>query len=123
MYGELSDDLNTGEEQRHSSGWEMGLDLLSPWVALVGVKNFRWVQGTRDDRGQMRYRWQYTPLSDGQAPLPEFFDYLTKLDYDGIVSLHSEYKGASSFKQMTTNELLAQSVQDLRYLKSLTNDG
>src|SRR5262245_20232174 len=23
------------------SGWELGLDLLGPWIALVGVKNFR----------------------------------------------------------------------------------
>lgn len=101
------------------AGWEMGLDLLAPWVALVGVKNFRWLAAARDDRGQQRYRWEYCPLADGQAPLPEFFARLKEIKYDGIVSLHSEYKGETSFRRLTTPELLAQSAADLTYLKSL----
>lgn len=101
------------------AGWEMGLDLLAPWVGLVGVKNSRWIETSRDNRGQQRYRTQYTPLADGQAPLPEFMAYLRQLKYDGVVSLHSEYKGGSSFRQLTTPELLTQSVDDLKYLKSI----
>jgi sugar phosphate isomerase/epimerase len=101
------------------SGWELGLDLLAPWIALVGVKNFRWLTAARDEKGQQRYRWEYTPLADGQAPLPEFMAYLRQLRYDGIVSLHSEYKGATSFRRLSTPELLAQSAADLKYLKSL----
>ena len=101
------------------SGWEMGLDLLAPWVALVGVKNFRWLPDARDKLGQMRYRWEYTPLADGQAPLPEFMALLRRLEYDGIVSLHSEYKGKSSYRRLTTPQLLAQSAADLMYLKRL----
>ena len=101
------------------AGWEMGLDLVAPWLALVGVKNFRWLPAERDGRGQLRWRWEYCPLADGQAPLPEFMDLLRRLKYDGVVSLHSEYKGETSFRRMTTPELLAQSAADLRYLKSL----
>ena len=101
------------------SGWELGLDLLGPWVALVGIKNFRWLPAARDRQGQQRYRWEYTPLADGQAPLPEFMGYLRQLKYDGIVSLHSEYKGGSSFRRLTTPELVEQSAADLRFLKSL----
>jgi sugar phosphate isomerase/epimerase len=102
------------------NGWEMGLDLLAPWVALVGVKNFRWLPDARDRHGQQRWRWEYCPLADGMAPLPEFFAYLRRLTYDGVVSLHSEYKGASSFRRLSTPELLDQSAADLRYLRSLT---
>lgn len=101
------------------AGWEMGLDLLAPWIALVGVKNYRWRPAARDGRGQQRYRWEYCPVADGQAPLPEFFDILRNLKYDGIVSLHSEYKGESSFRRLTTPELLAQSAADLAYVKHL----
>ena len=101
------------------SGWEMGLDLLAPWVALVGVKNFRWLPGDRDKHGQRRYRWEYTPLADGQAPLPEFMALLRRLEYDGIVSLHSEYKGESSYRKLTTPQLLMQSAADLVYLKEI----
>ena len=39
-----------------SFGWEMGLDLVAPWIALVGLKNFRWLEDERDRFGQMRYR-------------------------------------------------------------------
>lgn len=102
-----------------ASGWEMGLDLVAPWLALVGIKSFRWLPGHRDERGQMRFRWEYCPIADGQAPLPEFVGYLKRLNYDGVVSFHSEYKGASSFRKLTTPELLAQSAADLRYFKAL----
>ncbi len=101
------------------NGWELGLDLLAPWLALVGVKNFRWLPAERDTRGQQRYRWEYCPLADGQAPLPEFVGYLRQLGYDGLVSLHSEYKGESSFRRLSTPELLEQSAEDLRYWKRL----
>jgi sugar phosphate isomerase/epimerase len=101
------------------SGWEMGLDLVAPWLAVVGVKNFRWLPAGRDARGQARWRWEYCPLADGQAPLPEFMDYVRTLKYDGVVSLHSEYKGATSFRRMNTPDLLVQSAADLRYLKTL----
>jgi hypothetical protein len=53
------------------------------------------------------------------APLPEFVAYLRRLKYDGTVSLHSEYKGETSFRRLTTPELLDQSAADLRYLKGL----
>ena len=53
------------------AGWEMGLDLVAPWLVLVGVKNFRWLLAERDAQGQLRWRWEYCPLADGQAPLPE----------------------------------------------------
>jgi sugar phosphate isomerase/epimerase len=49
------------------AGWEMGLDLLAPWIALVGVKNFRWLPNQRGAQGQQRWRWEYCPLADGMA--------------------------------------------------------
>ena len=101
------------------NGWEISLDLLAPWVALVGVKNFRWVETSRDKKGQMRYRPIQVPLADGQSPLPEFMAYLKTLRFNGVVSLHSEYKGADSFRDLSTAQLLEQSKSDLTYLKSL----
>lgn len=95
------------------AGWEMGLDLLAPWIALVGVKNFRWKESGRDPKGQAKFSAEYVPLQDGQAPLPEFMGYLKALKYDGVVSLHSEYKGIG------VRELLDQSAKDLVYFKSI----
>lgn len=101
------------------AGWEMGLDLLAPWLALVGIKSFRWLPAERDENGQQRWRWEYCPLADGMAPLPEFVGYLKRLKYDGVVSFHSEYKGASSFRRLKTPELLDQSAADLKFWKGL----
>jgi sugar phosphate isomerase/epimerase len=69
----------------------------------------------------MQFRSQYVPLADGQANLPRFMKRLREIDYDGIVSLHSEYKGGSSFRVLNSRELLDQSATDLRYLQSLTD--
>ena len=44
------------------SGWEMGLELLVPWVSLVGVKKFLWHQLQRNAKGQMEFRTQYLHL-------------------------------------------------------------
>lgn len=102
-----------------TAGWEMGLDLLAPWLALVGMKNSRWIEDGRDEKGQLRFRAQYTPLQDGHAPLPQFVARLQEVGFDGVISLHSEYKGGSSFRVLTTPELLDQSAEDLKYLKTL----
>ena len=102
-----------------NSGWEMALDLLAPWIALVGVKNYTIVPTERDSFGQQRFQAKYVPLADGIAPLPQFFQRLKQIGYDGIVSLHSEYKGRGSFRKLTTPELLEQSAADLRYLKQV----
>ena len=101
------------------TGWEMALDLLAPWVALVGMKNFRWVAPTAEPGKPTRAVPNYAPLADGQAALPEFVHRLQQLKYDGIMSLHSEYKGPDSFRNLSTPELLAQSAEDLKYLKTL----
>ena len=95
------------------SGWEMGLDLLGPWVALVGIKNYRWVERGRDDKGQATWATQYVPIQDGQAPLPQFVERLKQIKYDGIVSFHSEYH------ELKTPALLEQSRKDLAYFKTL----
>ena len=45
---------------------------------------------------------------------------LQEIQYDGVISLHSEYKGGSSFRVLTTDELLSQSESDLKYLRTLS---
>lgn len=96
------------------SGWEMGLDLLAPWVALCAVKNFRWKETGRDDKGQMRYGVEYVSVADGQAPIPEFMARLKQTGFNGVVSVHAEYKGIEA------PQLLERAAADLKYLKSVT---
>jgi sugar phosphate isomerase/epimerase len=102
-----------------NAGWQQGLDLLAPWIALVAVKNFVWVQGDRDKTGQQRWHTQTVPVADGVAPLPNFFAMLKKIGYDGTYSLHSEYKGSHTFKDLSTDECLKQTAADLKYFRSI----
>ena len=90
------------------------MDLLAPWVSLCAVKNFRWKDAGRDDKGQMRYGVEYVSVADGQAPIPEFMARLKDIKFDGVVSVHAEYKGVAA------PELLERAAGDLKYLKSLS---
>ena len=87
------------DDRRRPTGWELGLDLLAPWLALVGVKNFRWLPPTATATASGAGVGSTAPSPTGMAPLPEFIGYLRQLRYDGVVSLHSEYKGESSFRR------------------------
>lgn len=100
-------------------GWRQGLDLLAPWISLVAVKNFAWEQGHRDPVGQMRWTTKAVPLADGVAPLPDFVAVLKKLGYDGVYSLHSEYKGGHSFQNLDTEGCIKQTAKDLEFFKKL----
>ena len=100
-------------------GWRQGIDLLAPWIALVAVKNFAWEVAGRDERGQQRWRTKTVPIADGVCPLPEYLAALKKVGYAGIYSLHSEYKGAHSFQDLSTEECLQQTATDLQHLRSL----
>jgi len=100
-------------------GWRQGLDLIAPWLALVAVKNYDYQPKARDPRGQMRWRHRVVPVADGISPIPEFVALLRKLKFDGTYSLHSEYEGSGSFRDMSPEECLQQTAVDLKYLKKL----
>lgn len=100
-------------------GWRQGLDLLAPWIGLVSVKNFAWERGERDKRGQQRWHTKTVPIADGVCPLPDFVATLKQIGYAGVYSLHSEYKGSHSFKQLDTDGCLRQTAVDLKYFRTL----
>ncbi|MAX35901.1 TIM barrel protein [Gimesia sp.] len=101
-------------------GWRQGLDLLGPWIALCAVKNFAWERGDgRDKHGQQIWEAKTVPVADGISPIPQFVDALRKLGYKGTFSLHSEFKGRHSWKELSTQECLAQTAVDAKYFRSL----
>lgn len=102
-----------------SDGWRQGLDLIAPWLSLVAVKNFAFRAQGRDQHGQVQWRHEVVPIADGVSPLPKFVAALKSIGFDGTYSLHSEYEGSGSFKDMSTEECLAQTAEDLKYLRGL----
>jgi sugar phosphate isomerase/epimerase len=98
-------------------GWRQALELLGPRIKLVAVKDFDWA--SEPGRPKAVWRSRQVPLKDGLVPWPEFFKALAALGYDGPVSLHSEYKGSHSWRDLSTDQLLAQTAEDLAFVKGL----
>jgi sugar phosphate isomerase/epimerase len=100
-----------------SGGWRQGLELLGPSLRIVAVKDFGW----KSEPGRTKVRWetQQVPLRDGLVPWGEFFEHLQERKYDGPVSLHSEYKGSHSWRDLSTPELIEQTAADLAFVRSL----
>ena len=98
-------------------GGRQSLELLGPRIKMLAVKDFGWVRS--DGSPKATWRSQLVPLKDGLVPWPEVFQALKALRFDGPVSLHSEYKGPHSGKDLDTEALLAQTAEDLAFAKSL----
>lgn len=94
------------------SGWKMGIDLLSPYIRLVAVKDFGWFKR----RGAKNWEFRLIPLSQGMVRWHEVFSCLADIGYNGPVSLHSEYE------YMNLNELLDQTQRDLQYVKRVVKE-
>jgi sugar phosphate isomerase/epimerase len=99
------------------SGWRMCLDLLSPWVSLVAVKSMAWEHSYDPALAQERWRAQMVPLRQGTVPWLEVFRCLHQIGFDGIVSVHSEYQGSHSWRDLSLEELLVQTAEDLAFIK------
>jgi sugar phosphate isomerase/epimerase len=99
------------------AGWRQSLDLLAPWIAISSLKNCTWQAHPRDDRGQVLWRPIKCPLADGIAPIPDYLHALRELGYRGLYALHSEYRDRNSWKNLTIDQCLEQTVADLAYAK------
>jgi len=95
-----------------AGGWRQAIDLLTPWISLVALKNFQWHRGERDGIGQQRWRTDYCPLADGIAPIPEFVETVQKAGYRGFYTLHTEYR-------KPVKECLAMTKDDFAFLKKV----
>jgi len=99
-----------------AGGWKQGLDQLQAYLSMVAVKTFG-LFPQRAASGETRWERKLVPLREGIVRWPEVFACLKQLGWDGVVSLHSEYQGRDSFKDLTVEELLAQTREDLEYLR------
>lgn len=98
-------------------GWRQSLDLLAPWIAISSLKNCMWQTLPRDGRGQIPWRPVKCPLADGIAPIPDYLQSLRELGYRGLYTLHSEYRDSNSWKQLTIDQCLDQTIADFTYAK------
>lgn len=98
-------------------GGRQALELLGPQIRMVAVKDFGW----KTVPGQPKVKWasQLVPLREGLVPWPEVFASLKALKFAGPISMHSEYQGSHSWRDLSTPELIAQTAEDLAFVREL----
>jgi sugar phosphate isomerase/epimerase len=98
------------------SGWMQGIDLLQQYLSMVAVKALGLYPEKNPETGDTRWRDRIVPLREGMVRWREVWSCLKQLGFDGVVTFHSEYQGAHSWKDLTLEELIVQTREDLDYL-------
>ena len=118
VYGVYYD---TGHEtlEGGAQGWAMNLDLVQDRIIMVAVKSMNWFHmGNVDDKAK-GWTWRTVPLETGMADIGAMLGILKQTGYDGLYSLHSEYQGPFSWRNLKTDEVIEQTRKDLAYFRKL----
>lgn len=91
--------------------WQLGLELLGPYLSHVHVKNMAWVEHKKTERERV-WRTSAVPMNEGFVPWRWVMHVLDKVGYKGWMSLED-------FSEGDTKDKLA---GDIRYLKFIEND-
>ena len=99
-----------------SSVWKMGLDLLADRLQIVACKSFGWF-AERTPTGETVWRYKLVPFGEGSTRFAEAFGYLRQAGFDGVLTVTSEYQGPLSWRELSTDEIVARTRIDLAYLR------
>ena len=103
------------------SGWKQSIDLLKERVGMVAVKSFGWFHEPDPKTGEKRWNAKLVPLAEGNVQWKLAFQLLRQGGWDAddnaLVSVHSEYQGGGSWKNLDVPELIEQTRADFKYLK------
>jgi sugar phosphate isomerase/epimerase len=105
-----------------SSGWIMGLDSLRDRTIMLAVKDFFWSNDGQGYAGGRRHKVVFCPLSDGNVPWVRVLECLKEMNFDGPISLHSEYQGHHSFRDLSTDEVFEQTARDMEFFTPLLKE-
>ncbi|CAN5568683.1 hypothetical protein BH09PLA1_BH09PLA1_04640 [soil metagenome] len=98
-------------------GWRIGLDLLAKRIAVVAIKDMDWAKVDDPAMGKPRWYTHMVPLRQGCTPWPNVFACLRQAGFDGWCSLHAEYQGPHSWRELSTKQVIEQTRDDLAYLR------
>ncbi len=105
-----------------AAGWMQGLDLLQEHLSLVAVKSFGWFPERNSAGEEVTWHHRLVPLRQGTVRWREVFACLRELHWSGILSLHSEYQGPHSWRDLSTMELIEQTRDDLEFLRPVLRE-
>jgi sugar phosphate isomerase/epimerase len=96
----------------------MAIDLLGPRTNVIAAKDFAWrVEGSAALATELTLR--RVPPGQGVVPWAEVFGLLRLAGADPLVSVHSEYLSADSWRVLPLPELIRQTAEDVKYLRSV----
>ena len=101
------------------SGWKIGMDALADRTRLVALKDFGWFRN--ETANGVTWTDKLVPLNEGIVRWGEVFDILKLMRFDGTISFHSEYQGGHSWRDLTTQEVIAQTRLDFAYMQPFLN--
>lgn len=99
------------------SGWKHALELLSARVTLLAVKDGKWVDVGDSAMPAQERRW--VPVGSGNVRWREVLPALRRAGFDGWASIHCEYQGRWTWKDLSSAEVLAQGVADRKVVESV----
>jgi sugar phosphate isomerase/epimerase len=97
--------------------WRQGLELLGPRTNIMAVKSmgFFWLP---DEGRNGKWVNKMVPLIRGMVDWVQVWRCLTQTGFDGVVSLHAEYQGSHCWRDLSVEELVDQTREDLAYLRA-----
>jgi sugar phosphate isomerase/epimerase len=120
-YVAASFDLGHLTVEGGNGGWVQSIDLLQDRVGILAVKSYGWFREPNPETGGTRWTPRLVPLQEGMVQWARAVQLLRQVDWDAdgrsLVSLHSEYQGRGSWRNLTTTELIDQTREDLAFLK------
>jgi L-ribulose-5-phosphate 3-epimerase len=92
------------------AGWRSSLLALAGRATLLAVKDFRWIDVAGRTEGPQERRW--VPVGSGNVRFDEVMPVLHAAGFNGPASIHCEYQGRWSWRQLDAAAVLDQAVAD-----------
>jgi len=89
------------------SCWPVGLKLLSDYIKITAIKDFRWA------KIDGKWRAENCPLGEGMVDFEKYFGLVKQYDIDGPISLHLEYPLGGADKGKTKLTIEREKVTDI----------
>lgn len=91
--------------------WQLGLELLGPYLSHVHVKNAAWIESGLSPEGEKKWKHAMVGLKDGIA---DWSEVLVALDRVG-------YRGWLSFEDFGPGDTRTKLAEDIGYMKALAD--
>lgn len=92
--------------------WQLGLELLGPYLSHVHVKNSAWIENDTLDDGTKLWKSEMVPLKEGIVNWREVLLALSKVGYSGWLS----------FEDFAPGDTKSKLENDIHYMKSLESE-